>query len=106
MFGNIDWFSVEKRFGFIKAEDGESYFVHQNQVHELPNGEPAIPMKGDRVEFEVGISPKTGRTHATEVRIVTKEPAPRVNRHGLPILPGDSLPREALEGRDEPRWEK
>ena len=53
MNGRVLWFSLEKRYGFILADNGESYFIHQNQIAEMLNGEPGpMPNKGDRVSFE------------------------------------------------------
>ena len=35
MKGTVKWFNTTKRFGFIKGDDGEEYFVHNSQ---LPDG--------------------------------------------------------------------
>jgi cold shock CspA family protein len=114
MKGKISWFSPEWAYGFIEAEDGTSVFVHLNQVTESPNGEPpGVPMKGgDEVSFELAEG-KSGKFHADTVRILNarpivegaEPPAPR-NKLGIARLAGSKLPREALEGRDDFRWEK
>jgi CspA family cold shock protein len=43
--GEVKWFNPRKRFGFIIAEDGRDFFVHQRQILEynsqrLPEGQP------------------------------------------------------------------
>ncbi|PIN69744.1 cold-shock protein [Candidatus Woesearchaeota archaeon CG11_big_fil_rev_8_21_14_0_20_43_8] len=48
MKGTVKFFNAGKGFGFITAEDGKDYFVHQTA---LPEG---VNLRdGDAVEFDV-----------------------------------------------------
>jgi cold shock CspA family protein len=53
--GKIVSFSTEKRYGFIKDADGESYFLHQNEV--IPEDRKRIA-KGAVVKFDAVPTPK------------------------------------------------
>jgi CspA family cold shock protein len=47
--GTVKWFSDEKRFGFITADDGgKDLFVHQTGI---TDGSTTLP-EGTKVEFE------------------------------------------------------
>ena len=48
MKGTVKFFNAEKGFGFISAEDGTEYFVHQTG---LADGVRIVD--NDEVEFEV-----------------------------------------------------
>jgi CspA family cold shock protein len=48
MKGTVKFFNAQKGFGFITAEDGKDYFVHQSA---LPEG--LILQDNDAVEFDV-----------------------------------------------------
>lgn len=48
MKGNVKFFNRTKGFGFIAAEDGKEYFVHQTA---LPQG--VTLNEGEAVEFDV-----------------------------------------------------
>ena len=48
MNGKVKFFNTEKGFGFITAEDGNDYFVHQTA---LPQG--VMLRDGDDVTFDV-----------------------------------------------------
>ena len=55
MKGTVDWYSSERNFGFINGEDGESYFVHLNEIKSYPKTRGHRHLRsGDRVCFEVG----------------------------------------------------
>ncbi len=65
--GTVKWFNAEKGFGFIAPEDGSSdVFVHYTEIQgsELPR----TLEENQRVEFEVGQSPKGPQ--ATGVRSI------------------------------------
>ena len=46
MEGTVKWFNGRKRYGFIKGDDGQDYFVHLKAV-----AREAILKEGDRVTF-------------------------------------------------------
>ena len=48
--GTIKWFSAQKGYGFIKAEDGKEVFVHHSAIQMA--GFKSLH-DGDGVEFEV-----------------------------------------------------
>ena len=48
MKGNVKVFNNSKGFGFIAAEDGKEYFVHQSAL-----GEGVRLNENDAVEFDV-----------------------------------------------------
>ncbi len=45
--GKIIFFNAKSKFGFIKSEDGQEYYVHARAI----SGE--IPGEGEEVEFEI-----------------------------------------------------
>lgn len=48
MKGEVKFYNAEKRYGFIKGDDGTDYFVHESDL----NG--GTIRDGDTVEFEPG----------------------------------------------------
>lgn len=60
--GRVKWYSSEKRWGFIRADDGTELFVHENYVL----SDDAIAT-GMRVTFEIAQGEKGGRV-AVNVR--------------------------------------
>ena len=48
MKGTVKFFNAQKGFGFIAADDGTEYFVHQTSL-----GEGMSLNEGDAVEFDV-----------------------------------------------------
>ena len=61
--GKVKWFSNQKGYGFITAEDGKDVFVHYSAV----TGEGYKTLEeGQEVEFEVTQGPKGDQ--ATNVR--------------------------------------
>ena len=55
MTGKVKWYNSERNFGFIDGRDGESYFVHLNEIKSYPKNRGHIHLRsGDRVRFEVG----------------------------------------------------
>ena len=64
--GTVKWFNAEKGFGFIAPEDGSAdVFAHFSAIQ--GSGFKTLN-ENDRVEFEVGQSPKGPQ--ATGVRAV------------------------------------
>jgi CspA family cold shock protein len=64
--GTVKWFNAEKGFGFIAPEDGSAdVFVHYTEIQ--GSGFRTLE-ENQRVEFEVGQSPKGPQ--ATGVRAV------------------------------------
>ena len=47
--GKVKWFSNQKGYGFIEAEDGEDVFLHHTG---FKNGDVPNLSPGDRVVFE------------------------------------------------------
>ncbi len=48
IMGEINWFSEEKGYGFIKGDDDESYYLHKTEILD-----GRLPLKGRRVSFFV-----------------------------------------------------
>jgi len=62
--GTVKAFDRTKHFGFIEAENGRQYFVHQTGI--LMDGVRVL-LPGTPVEFRVGRDEK-GRIQAVDVR--------------------------------------
>jgi len=57
-------FTAEKGYGFLKPDDGEpDVFFHISAV--VQGG--AEIAKGDNVEFDLGVDPRSGRSRASRV---------------------------------------
>ena len=55
MTGTVDWYNSERNFGFIDGNDGESYFVHLNEILSWPKNRGYKHLRsGDRVSFQAG----------------------------------------------------
>jgi CspA family cold shock protein len=48
MKGTVKFFNAQKGFGFIAADDGKEYFVHQSALED-----GVVLNEGDSVEFDV-----------------------------------------------------
>ena len=48
--GTVKWFSHQKGYGFITAEDGKDVFVHHSGIE--ASGFKSL-QEGDRVSFEI-----------------------------------------------------
>lgn len=58
--GTVEWFSSERNYGFITGSDGESYFVHYNEIVCWPETRSHKHLRrSDEVHFLVG--PRAGR---------------------------------------------
>ncbi len=64
--GTFKWYSREKGYGFILAEDSKDYFVHYSQ---LPQDQQDIK-EDDKIEVEFEIKEFKGREQAQEVKFV------------------------------------
>jgi cold shock protein len=65
--GTVKTFNSERGFGFITRDrDGTDIFFHVDQVDESIEE----LFRGQRVSFEEGLSPRSGRPEARDVRIV------------------------------------
>ena len=53
--GRVNWFNVQKGFGFISRDDGNDVFVHFSAIKR--DGFKSLN-EGDEVEFEVSQGPK------------------------------------------------
>lgn len=53
--GKVKWFSNQKGYGFITAEDGKDVFVHYSAIK--GDGYKSLA-EGDGVEFEITQGPK------------------------------------------------
>ena len=56
MKGKVKWFSNQKGYGFITAEDGKDVFVHNSEIQ----GKNSLKV-GEKVEFEITESPRGPR---------------------------------------------
>lgn len=63
--GTIKKLVSDRGFGFIESEDGKEYFFHRNELETSTDFDRLVG--GERVEFEVGASPKGPQ--ATKVRL-------------------------------------
>lgn len=81
MEGTVKWFNGRKRYGFIKGDDGQDYFVHLKAV-----AREAFLKEGDRVTFTPTDSEKgkqaqdvnpTGKTAAVAPAGQAPAPAPK-----------------------------
>ncbi|RMF55709.1 cold shock domain-containing protein [Candidatus Woesearchaeota archaeon] len=75
MKGTVKFFNEQKRFGFIAAEDGKDYFVHQTALQEgdvLKDNDPVTfdVEEGDRgpkaVNVKVGLAEKASENASQE----------------------------------------
>ncbi|MGE5494105.1 MAG: cold-shock protein [Burkholderiales bacterium] len=55
MNGRVKWFSAEKGFGFIEAENGEDVFVHFSAIKS--QGFKSLD-EGQSVQFDIEKGPK------------------------------------------------
>ena len=53
--GVVKWFNAAKGYGFITRDKGDDVFVHYREIQS--EGYKTLE-EGDRVQFEVGESPK------------------------------------------------
>jgi CspA family cold shock protein len=64
--GTVKWFNQQKGYGFITPDKGGAdVFLHISELQK--NGIPNV-LEGERVEYEIERSRKTGRFAAANVR--------------------------------------
>lgn len=66
MTGIVKWFSAEKGYGFICADDGRDVFVHRDGIAD----ESKLIIDGQHVQFEIVQGPKGPK--AADVKVVQK----------------------------------
>lgn len=72
MQGTIKWFSAEKGYGFVTADNGEDYYFHVKSI----NG-ASLPSNGDSVQFDT----KPGNKGPKAVNVtITVKAAPKNER--------------------------
>ena len=64
--GTVKFFREDKGYGFITRDDGRDIFVHINDCDEVVD----LLIKGQRVEFEEGSNPRTGKGEAKQVNVI------------------------------------
>lgn len=67
MQGTIKFFQKSRGWGYIKADDGQEYFVHYSQIQ--MDGFRTLNV-GDIVSFEVSDPDENSRIHAIDVQPV------------------------------------
>ena len=60
--GMVETFNAEKGWGFIRSEDGSSYYLHRSEVEDR-----RLPVPGQQVSFVGGF--KNGRPRACYVKV-------------------------------------
>jgi CspA family cold shock protein len=74
----VKFWSEARGFGFLVPEDGgPEVFVH---VSNLEDPDLEALARGARVEFEEGLSARTGKSEAIRVRVLDASPASPVTR--------------------------
>jgi CspA family cold shock protein len=67
IIGVIKNWNRDRGFGFAKRDDsGTDVFVHINDVA----GRPESLAIGERISFEIGDDPRTGKSRAINVRLI------------------------------------
>ena len=64
--GTVKFFREDQGYGFITRDDGGDIFVHINDCDESLD----LLTKGQRVEFEEGSNPRTGKVEANQVNVI------------------------------------
>ena len=67
--GVVKWFNEQKGFGFIEQDEGDDVFLHYSAIS--GDGFRTV-FEGQRVEFDVGQSPKGPR--AENVKVLDAQP--------------------------------
>ena len=65
MLGTVKWYSEDKGYGFIAMDGGDDVFVH---VSALKIAGLDSLREQDRVTFEVGKNPRSGKTCAEKIQ--------------------------------------
>lgn len=64
--GTVKFLREDKGYGFVTRDDGRDIFVHINDCDESLD----LLTKGQRVEFEEGNNPRTGKVEAKQVNVI------------------------------------
>ena len=74
--GTVKWFSTEKKFGFLAADDGgKDIFMNQTATFLSEKGQsmdPADLNEGDRVEYELALK-NVDKPCAILVRVLSRK---------------------------------
>ena len=77
--GNVEFFNNAKGWGIIRGANGDSYFIHHNDIVDVkffPHNEPKrfrTLEDGEKVIFEVGTKGDSKFSPAKNLVIATKE---------------------------------
>lgn len=63
--GKVKFFDADRGYGFITRDDNQDFFVHITAC-----GGIAL-QKDNKVEFEIGINERNGKTQAEDVRVLS-----------------------------------
>jgi CspA family cold shock protein len=65
--GTVNTWFEDRGYGFVSRDDaGGNVFLH---ISQMPDKQP--PRVGDRVSFDVGVDPRSGKHRAIDVLILT-----------------------------------
>jgi cold shock protein len=80
--GTVKFFKVEAGYGFIAQDGGTGadVFVHVTAVKDAGYQEL---VRGQRVRFNIGSNPKTGRDQATDLQLIEPVISPPVTPHAF-----------------------
>ncbi len=62
--GRVKFWNQDKGFGFVRSDDGDDIFAHVSNFGFL------VPKVGNRVTFERGVNPRTGRPEVKSASIL------------------------------------
>ena len=68
--GSVKFYNADKGYGFLTPEGGPDIFFHVSALDAADMEDPRI---GDRIEYEMGVSPKNGKSLAVNLRYAKME---------------------------------